>query len=204
MKGLIIGLAVVIIIGGCVSPRDRIGEALEVEWLERRDLLRQLDDWRMEGRIALRTGSDGYNGTLSWEQMDDLLDFRFRGPFGFGGFRIHGDLDRLRIKTTSGEELLMTDPEAEMHDRFGWSLPVYSMRFWIVGVSDPGMTADETVDADGMLLELSQNGWDVSFDGYRVEDGLLLPKKIVMESGDVRIRVVADRWQIALPDPDLT
>lgn len=204
MKGLIIGLAVVIIIGGCVSPRDRIGEALEVEWLERRDLLRQLDDWRMEGRIALRTGSDGYNGTLSWEQMDDLLDFRFRGPFGFGGFRIHGDLDRLRIKTTSGEELLMTDPEAEMHDRFGWSLPVYSMRFWIVGVSDPGMTADETVDDDGMLLELSQNGWDVSFDGYRVEDGLLLPKKIVMESGDVRIRVVADRWQIALPDPDLT
>jgi outer membrane lipoprotein LolB len=204
VKGLIIGLAVVIIIGGCVSPRDRIGEALEVEWLERRDLLRQLDDWRMEGRIALRTGSDGYNGTLSWEQMDDLLDFRFRGPFGFGGFRIHGDLDRLRIKTTSGEELLMTDPEAEMRDRFGWSLPVYSMRFWIVGVSDPGMTADETVDDDGMLLELSQNGWDVSFDGYRVEDGLLLPKKIVMESGDVRIRVVADRWQIALPDPDLT
>src|SRR5210317_1579525 len=136
--------------------------------------------------------------------MDDLLDFRFRGPFGFGGFRIHGDLDRLRIKTTSGEELLMTDPEAEMRDRFGWSLPVYSMRFWIVGVSDPGMTADETVDDDGMLLELSQNGWDVSFDGYRVEDGLLLPKKIVMESGDVRIRVVADRWQIALPDPDLT
>ena len=158
----------------------------------------------MEGRIALRTGSDGYNGTLSWEQMDDLLDFRFRGPFGFGGFRIHGDLDRLRIKTTSGEELLLTDPEAEMRDRFGWSLPVYSMRFWIVGVSDPGMTADETVDDDGMLLELSQNGWDVSFDGYRVEDGLLLPKKIVMESGDVRIRVVADRWRIALPDPDLT
>lgn len=204
MKGLIIGLAVVLMIGGCVSPRERIGEALEVEWLERRDLLRQLDDWRMEGRIALRTGSDGYNGTLSWEQMDDLLDFRFRGPFGFGGFRIHGDLDRLRIKTTSGEELLLTDPEAEMRDRFGWSLPVYSMRFWIVGVSDPGMTADETVDDDGMLLELSQNGWDVSFDGYRVEDGLLLPKKIVMESGDVRIRVVADRWRIALPDPDLT
>jgi len=204
VKGLIIGLAVVLMIGGCVSPRERIGEALEVEWLERRDLLRQLDDWRMEGRIALRTGSDGYNGTLSWEQMDDLLDFRFRGPFGFGGFRIHGDLDRLRIKTTSGEELLLTDPEAEMRDRFGWSLPVYSMRFWIVGVYDPGMTADETVDDDGMLLELSQNGWDVSFDGYRVEDGLLLPKKIVMESGDVRIRVVADRWRIALPDPDLT
>ncbi|UCC13175.1 MAG: outer membrane lipoprotein LolB [Gammaproteobacteria bacterium] len=204
MKGLIIAVFVVAIIGGCVSPRDRIGEALEVEWLERRDLLRQLDDWRMEGRIALRTGRDGYNGTLSWEQMDDLLDFRFRGPFGFGGFRIHGDLDRLRIKTTSGEELLLTDPEAEMRDRFGWSLPVYSMRFWIVGVSDPGMTAEETVDDEGMLLELSQNGWDISFDGYRVEDGLLLPKKIVMESGEVRIRVVADRWRIALPDPDLT
>ena len=98
-------------LGACVSSRDRIGESIDVDWLERRDLLRQLDDWRMEGRIALRTGSDGYNGTLSWEQLEDDLDFRFRGPFGFGGFRIHGNLDRLRVKTTRGDEFYLHDPE---------------------------------------------------------------------------------------------
>lgn len=158
----------------------------------------------MEGRLALRAGGDGYNGSLSWEQLDEVLDFRFRGPFGFGGFRIHGDLDRLRIKTTRGDEILLDDPEAEMAERFGWSLPVYSMRYWILGVSDPGAVAEEVVDDSGMLLELTQNGWQVRYDGYSEAGGTLLPRKIVMESEDVRIRVVADRWSIALPDPDLT
>ena len=83
-----------------MSPKNRIGESIDVDWLERRDYMRQLDDWRMEGRLALKTGADGYNGTVSWEQIEDDLDFRFRGPFGIGGFRIHGDPEQLRVKTT--------------------------------------------------------------------------------------------------------
>ncbi len=185
-----------------MAPRDRIGESVDVDWLDRRDLLRSLDDWRMEGRIALKTGRDGYNGTLSWEQLEDDLDFRFRGPFGFGGFRIHGDLERLRVKTTGGDEFYLHDPEVEMRERFGWSLPVYSMRFWIVGVSDPGIEGDEVVDERGYLLELEQSGWDVSYDGYRSHQGLDLPRKIVMVNGDVQIKVVADRWRLEPPEPD--
>ena len=91
-----------------------------------------------------------------------------------------------------------------MTERFGWSLPVYSMRFWMLGVSDPAAGADETVDDDGVLVELAQGGWLIRYDGYTEKHGTLLPRKIVMESGDVRIRVVADRWRVALPDLDLT
>ena len=32
-----------------------------------------------------------------------------------------------------------------MTERFGWSLPVYSMRFWMLGVSDPGAGAGNGV-----------------------------------------------------------
>jgi outer membrane lipoprotein LolB len=180
-----------------VSSRDRMGESLEPEWLERRDTLRAIDDWRLEGRLSLKAGRDGYNGTLSWEQSGSDIDFRFRGPFGFGGFRIHGDQDRLRLKTTTGTEMYLDDPEADMESRFGWSVPVYSMRYWIVGVSDPDEPASEIVDGDGLLAELEQHGWAVTYDGYREHEGLLLPRKILMEKGDVRIRMVADRWRIA-------
>jgi outer membrane lipoprotein LolB len=179
----------------CAGPRER-PTAPGIDWLDRRDMLREIEEFRMEGRLALNTGRRGYNGTVSWEQNDDIVDFRFRGPFGFGGFRIHGDTERLRVKTTSGEEFLLKDPEREMTERFGWSLPVHSMRYWILGVSDPGLPAAEVPDADGLLEHMEQGGWSVRYDAYAETDGLLLPRRFDMERGEIRIRVITDRWDI--------
>ena len=186
---------VAVLAAGCTGPPERPG-APRIDWLERRDMLREIEEFRMEGRLALNTGRRGYSGTVSWEQNDDIVDFRFRGPFGFGGFRIHGDLDQLRVKTTAGEEFLLRDPELEMTERFGWSLPVHSMRYWILGVSDPGLPASEVPDADGLLASIEQGGWFVQYDGYSESDGLLLPRRLDMEHGEVRIRVMTDRWDI--------
>ena len=180
---------------GCQVVRKQ-PELPGVGWVERREMLRDIDEFRMEGRLALNTGRRGYSGTVSWEQNHDIVDFRFRGPFGFGGFRIHGDLDQLRVKTTAGDEFLLQDPEEEMTERFGWSLPVHSMRYWILGVSDPGLPASEVPDPDGLLESMEQGGWMVRYDAYAEAEGLWLPRRLDMERGDVRIRVMTDRWEI--------
>lgn len=162
-------------------------------------MLQEIEEFRMEGRLSLNTGRRGYSGTVSWEQNDDIVDFRFRGPFGFGGFRIHGDPGQLRVKTTAGDELLLRDPEREMTERFGWSLPVHSMRYWILGVPDPALPASEVPAADGPLESMEQGGWLLNYDSYSEAEGLLLPRRLDMERGEVRIRVMTDRWDI--PDP---
>ena len=159
-------------------------------------MLREIEEFRMEGRLSLNTGRRGYSGTVSWEQNDDIVDFRFRGPFGFGGFQIQGDPGQLRVKTTSGEEFLLREPELEMTERFGWSLPVHSMRYWILGASDPGLPATEVPGVDGLLESMEQGGWLVRYDSYGEAEGLLLPRRLDMERGEVRIRVMTDRWDI--------
>lgn len=191
---LIIGL-VAMLASACAGPRER-PTAPAAEWSERQAMLREIEEFRMEGRLALNTGRRGYSGTVTWEQNDDILDFRFRGPFGFGGFRIHGDADRLRVKTTAGDEFLLTDPEREMTERFGWSLPVRSMRYWILGVSDPDLPASEQADEQGLLESMEQGGWQVRYDGYADSEGLMLPRRLDMERGEIRIRVMTDRWDI--------
>jgi len=193
---LIAGLAA--LAAGCVTPPER-APMTGVDWLERREMLQEIEEFRMEGRLSLNTGRRGYSGTVSWEQNDDIVDFRFRGPFGFGGFRIHGDPEQLRVKTTAGDELLLRDPEREMTERFGWSLPVHSMRYWILGVPDPALPASEVPAADGPLESLEQSGWLLHYDSYSEAEGLLLPRRLDMERGEVRIRVMTDRWDI--PDP---
>ena len=184
-----------VLAAGCAAPSER-PMAPRVDWLERRDMLREIEEFRMEGRLALNTGRRGYSGTVSWEQNDDIVDFRFRGPFGFGGFRIHGAPEQLRVKTTAGDEFLLREPEVEMTERFGWSLPVHSMRYWILGVSDPDSPATEVPDAAGLLESVEQGGWMVRYDGYSESAGLLLPRRLDMERGEVRIRVMTDRWEI--------
>lgn len=193
--GFFIIVLLAVLGSGCAGPAER-PTMPRVDWLERRDMLREIEEFRMEGRLALNTGRRGYSGTVSWEQNDDIVDFRFRGPFGFGGFRIHGDPEQLRVKTTAGEEFLLRDPELEMTERFGWSLPVHSMRYWILGVSDPGLPATEVPDDEGLLESMEQAGWMVTFETYAETDGLLLPRRLDMERGDVRIRVMSDRWDI--------
>ncbi|MFN2166352.1 MAG: lipoprotein insertase outer membrane protein LolB [Anaerolineae bacterium] len=191
----IIVATAVVMAAGCATPVPQ-RPFTELDAAERRDMLRDIAEFRMEGRLALKTGRRGYSGTVSWDQNEDVVDFRFRGPFGFGGFRIHGDAERLRVKTTGGDEFLLTDPEREMTDRFGWSLPVYSMRYWILGVSDPEVPADEAMDDEGLLNKLEQAGWRVRYDSYDESHGLMLPRRMEMEHGDVRIKVMADRWDI--------
>jgi len=204
VRTLVFGILALVALGGCATPRQPTVGIGGTEWPQRRDFLRQLDDWRLEGRVALRTADDGYNGSLTWRQMHETLDFRVRGPFGVGGFRIHGDRDGLRLETTRGDEYLVGDPETDMAREFGWSLPVRSMRFWVLGVSDPATAAEEVVDEQGKLVRLNQEGWAIQYDDYEAAAGALLPRKIVMENGDVRIRLVADRWTIVLPDSDLS
>jgi outer membrane lipoprotein LolB len=204
VRTLLVCILTLAALGGCATPPQPTGGIGSGDWPQRRDFLRQLDDWRLEGRVALRTPEDGYNGSLTWKQVHDNLDFRVRGPFGVGGFRIHGDRDWLRIETSRGDEYLLGDPESEMTEEFGWSLPVRSMRFWVLGVSDPATAAEEVVDDEGKLVRLNQGGWAITYDDYEAAAGTLLPRKIVMQNGDVRIRLVADRWTVALPESDLT
>jgi outer membrane lipoprotein LolB len=183
-------------LAGCATTRPATVTPA-TPWAARREALTKLDRWQLEGKIGINAGREGGSGTFSWQQAGDALDFRFRGPLGAGGFRIYGDDDRLRVKTTEGEEFELVDPERELRERYGWSVPLRSMRYWMLGVPDPHGEAAETLDdAQQNLALLQQNGWTVQYGGYSETAGMLLPRKLTMDGDGIRVRVVVERWQI--------
>lgn len=153
--------------------------------------------WRLEGRAAVAAEGEGYSGTLAWAQQGEALDLSFDGPLGLGGLRIRGDAAALEVETSKGERFTVTDPERDLEARLGWSMPVRSMRYWLVGIPDPAAVFDAEVDADGLPVRIVQRGWDVRYESWQAVGDDRLPRRITLERADLRIRVVAERWVFA-------
>jgi len=171
----------------------------EPAWAARRAALEPLDRWQVDGRVAITTRDDNYSGSLSWIQTGAALEFRFSGPFGLGGLRIWGEPNALWVKTHQGETFSIADPERDLAERLGWSVPVLSMRYWIVGIPAPGLPAEATVDRRGRASELVQQGWTMRYAEFEQVGELELPKRFTIERDGVRIKVVAERWRIGAP-----
>lgn len=190
-------LLLLLALAGCATTRAPApATSTSPAWEARRDALLALDAWQAEGRIAVNAGREGGSGAFTWKQADDALDFRFRGPVGIGGFRIDGDGERLHLKTTAGDEIELSDPERDLRERYGWSVPLESMRYWMLGIPDPRDEAAETLDAANELILLQQRGWTVEYGAYGSAGGTSLPRKVTMDGDGVRVRVIVERWEL--------
>ena len=65
------------------------------------------------------------------------------GPLGAGGVQITADGDTLSIVNSHGDHLDSDAARAELAARLGFDPPLSSLRYWILGVPDPGMPAKE-------------------------------------------------------------
>ncbi len=165
---------------------------------QRRLDLTGLPFWELDGRIGVTVDQDAYNGSLNWKQEQDDLDFRFRGPLGIGGVRIHGTLgEQVRVKTTRGDEFYVQDMERDLEEKLGWQLPINSLRYWVLGVTDPNFDTAVEIDENDLLVELEQEDWVVSYDQYMDVNGRLLPKKLKVLGPRTKVRLVVNDWTLS-------
>ena len=173
-------------------PESEPGVADPKAWAARKSELATFDHWSMQGRAA--TGKIlGWSGNLSWRQRGDEFDVRMAGPIGVGGFRAQGTLELVEIRSQD-ETYLTTEPEALVKEALGWEFPLEGLRFWVLGLPEPDAPARITVDENGHLVDLQQSGWRLAYTEYQKTDGPDLPRRIILDNGDNKIKVVIDRW----------
>lgn len=194
------GLVVLLLaLGGCASLQRPVGPGNEAAWRERFAALSPLDNWRLTGRAAIAVADDGWSGSLHWVQRGDYVDFRFNGPFGVGGVRIQGNRHALHVKSSNGEDFVTTDPEYDFQQLLGWHIPIHSMRYWVLGLPEPGAPYEKLIDSAGRLYELQQHGWRVTYRAYARAGGPELPARLIIEGPGVRLKMSVDGWEF--PEP---
>ena len=191
-RGLAAALALVIL-AGCVSVPARKPVA-PAPWPQRREQLQALDPFELTGRVAVVAGSEGFTARLDWQQRGARSTVQLNGPLGIGGIHITDDAGTLNVENAQGQQLESEQARAELRAKLGFDPPLASLRYWVLGVPDPGMPFMETVGAEQRLEALEQDGWQIIYSDYVSAGGEWLPQRLALQRGGVRVRLVVDHW----------
>ena len=108
--------------------------------------------------------------------------------------RIQGDGEGVVITDRDGAVTVLRDVETELYYRYGWTIPVESLRYWVLGIPDPRVPAETEFDETDRLKRLEQRDWGVDFDRYREAGGQQMPAGLVAASSETTVRLVIDKW----------
>jgi outer membrane lipoprotein LolB len=160
----------------------------------RRAALQQRDRFDLSGRIAVAAAQEGFNAKLRWKQQGSRSNLALDGPLGVGGVRITSDGQTLNVVNSRGQRLDSEAARGEIAARLGFEPPLDSLRFWVLGVPDPSLPADEVLDDSQRLATLRQDGWQIDYGTYTAVGGQWLPSRMTLKRDDVRVRLLVDGW----------
>jgi outer membrane lipoprotein LolB len=186
-------LAMLSLASGCATR-----ESLDLPdlggWDSRRALLGQLDEWAFNGRIGVVAGDDGFSGSLRWTQTGDDFEATVSGPLGIGTVRLEGDGSRVQLTDKDGNRTVLDDAERDLYLRYGWTIPVRSLRYWALGIPDPALPAETALGSDGQLERLVQGGWQVEITRYGEGGGQPMPTRLNAASEQTRVKLAIHNW----------
>jgi outer membrane lipoprotein LolB len=177
---------------GCATAPSGPGTAIPAD-------LKDLDRWQARGRLGVSGPENGGSGSFEWRQRGDVSDVNIRGPVGIGGVHLEmrgpGSNPDLTLQTSDGLKLESDEAWQELQNRLGTSVPAGNLRFWMLGIAAPGEHQWHEENEHG-ITTLEQGGWRIDYQRYSAEPGARVPMRITATSGDARVRIVVDRWQL--------
>ncbi|HEY2145708.1 MAG TPA: lipoprotein insertase outer membrane protein LolB [Steroidobacteraceae bacterium] len=182
-------LIVALSLGACASTQPRTLPP-SVAWEARASDLQRAVNWQLDGRAAVAFGTQGWQATLDWRQSGAVAEAHLAGPFGVGALVLKQGPDGISLNGAPPSDAVMS----QLQERLGFELPLQNLRYWLLGVPDPGAVFDLSRNDQDRAKTLSQAGWQVVYDRYTPVEGDLLPARVVLSRDDVRVRVIIDHW----------
>jgi len=174
-----------------------------VDWSTRKISLQNMNKWEFTGRIVINSRSEGFTGRVRWRQDGDYYSVQLSDPFGARAIYIDGTGVKASLIDKRGDVISLADVESDLNARYGWAIPITSLRFWILGIPDPSVPAEVELNKNHQLDFLRQRGWDIAIDLYASVDGQPMPKRLIVSTNDKQVRVFIDRWSFYPEKPHI-
>lgn len=205
----IAGLAAVLL-AACASQPTRPPEPVDEALARSHDAQRlAITGWRLAGRVAVSTGSQGGSGRIEWEQQGDRYTISLGAPVTRQSWRLAGDSSGAKLDGVDGGPLQGEDAEHMLLVATGWRIPVQAMVAWVRGIAAAdGITAPARIlyGPGNVPSTLEQIGWRIDYRDWHPATATrpALPRRIeavdVMR-GDAKLRLIVDEWQVDRVEP---
>nr|WP_305888743.1 lipoprotein insertase outer membrane protein LolB [Methylomonas sp. SURF-2] len=172
-------------LAGCsVSPQ----KPLEVYQLKAMRHLQQQKNWEFEGRLALANDKDSVSVSINWRHSEFQDQIELVGPLAQGRLRIAVTPERVELDDGENRRVFNGSADVVLSEQLGVDLPVSSLKFWVLGVNDPGQ--DYIEQPEGFY----QGKWLVRYREMQTVNADTLPKKMTAEKDKARIKLIVDQW----------
>ncbi len=161
------------------------------------------EPFAVDGRLSARRGQEGATANFAWKHDDARDRIDFSSPFGQVYARIDGGKDRVVVERPGGATETYADWNSMTLALLGAPVPVDQLAFWIRGAARDGASASVERDAQGRVLVLRQQAWEIVY-AYPDDASSARPSRVTLRRQDaepVEVRVVVDRWSAAQAAP---
>jgi outer membrane lipoprotein LolB len=189
LRRLVAPLACCAALAACVTTHPALAPA---PWEQRLVDLQHANAWQLDGRAAVAVGTQGWQASLNWRQQGAATELHLAGPLGVGALVLKATPEGVSLNGAPPSDAV----RAQLQDRLGFELPLDDLRYWLLGIPDPGTAFAMARNAQDRAQQLTQAGWTVDYDRYLPVNGDLLPARVVLSREGVRVRIAVDHWAL--------
>ncbi len=151
-------------------------------------------DFSFNGRIAITRREQKQSAGLHWMHSSQKDALSLLAPLGQTVARIERDAMRATLQQ-QGKRYEAPDVEALMMQVLGWHLPLGGLNHWVLGLPSATEIELQERDAQGRLLLLRQEGWEIRYLRYTDESAASLPVKLELKREDLSVILIIDEWE---------
>lgn len=187
-------------------------------WQTHKQTLEKIQDFSMQGKVGVQTGSKGGSARLIWQLDSKPFEqyIELYGPFGGGRIIITANQNMAQLKDAKGNLETAKNTETVLHRQLGWRIPFAQLTSWVKGL--PASNSDQVLlDQQGLLAQTRNANWTVNYSQYQQIENLTLPRKmeIVSRPGwiqfyddkdnflsdQIKIKIILQDWQTTSLNP---
>ncbi len=185
-----------LLLAACAAPirRGADSTALDAQ-ADREAALADQSVWNLTGKIAVSDGRDGGSGRIDWKQDGDRFVIEIQAPVSRRTWRLSGSPDGAMLEGLDGGPRSGANAEALLQKEVGWTVPVADLIAWARGARGVG-AAEIEFDVENRPARILQRGWSVEYRAWSEGPAPRLPRKVFAASGERRVRLVVERWNV--------